>query len=280
VRDCFDLKDSAHFITQLMLVQGLAPVIAPLVGAWVLVTFGWRAVFLILGAMGVGAFLAVRFVLPETLPPAQRRTVPVRHLGLIFLGLLRRRGFVVPMAAAATAFCALFAYLSGSPHALIQVYGVSQETYGWLFGLNAVGMIVAAQLNRVFLRLAAPATVFRATLAAAFVAAIWLNLVEGTSSLVVFMVPLSLGLALIPLIGANGTALAMAASGRDAGSASSIFGAVQFGLGTAVSAAVGLLHDDTARPMTLAILVATGLATAVVAADRLWPRSGGAGGRA
>ncbi|NLH81878.1 MAG: multidrug effflux MFS transporter [Phyllobacteriaceae bacterium] len=279
VRDCFDLKDSAHFITQLMLVQGLAPVIAPLVGAWVLVTFGWRTVFLLLGVMGVGAFLAVRFVLPETLPPERRRTVPVRHLGRIFLGLLRRRGFVVPTAAAATAFCALFAYLSGSPHALMQVYGVSQETYGWLFGLNAVGMIAVAQLNRVFLHLAAPRTVFRATLAVAFVAAIWLNLVQGTTSLVVFMVPLSLGLALVPLIGANGTALAMAASGRDAGYASSIFGAIQFGLGTAVSAAVGVFHDATARPMTLAILAATGVATTVIVLDSVLPAAAAPGRR-
>ncbi len=273
VRDCFDLRESANFIAQLMLIQGLAPVIAPLVGAWVLVAFGWRTVFLLLGLMGVGAFLAVRFALPETLPPERRRVVPVRHLGKIFVGLLRRRGFVVPTAAAAIAFCGLFAYLSGSPHALMQVYGVSQETYGWLFGLNAVGMIAAAQLNRIFLRLTGPATVFRVTLVAAFAAAIWLNLAQGTTSLVVFMTPLSLGLALIPLIGANGIALAMAASGRDAGSASSIFGAIQFGLGTAVSAAVGFFHDATARPMTFAILAATAAATMVIGLDRLIPRA-------
>lgn len=267
VRDCFDLKDSANFIAQLMLVQGLAPVIAPLVGAWVLSVADWRTLFLILGAMGVVAFLAVRFALPETLPVEHRRTVPIRHLGLIFAGLFRRRAFVVPTIASATAFGALFAYLSASPYVMMNVYGVSQQTYGWLFGLNACGMIAAAQLNRLFLRLLSPKTVFRATLFTGFAAALWLNLVQGTPSLVVFMIPMSLGLALVPLIGANGTALAMAASGRDAGSASSIFGALQFGLGTAVSAAVGLTHDGTARPMTFAILAAMSLAGFVVLLD-------------
>lgn len=269
VRDLFDLKEAAAFITQLMLVQGLAPVIAPLLGAWVLTVFGWRAVFLLLAVMGAGSFLAVRFALPETLPVEHRRREPIAELGRIFAVLLRRRAFLAPTLAVATAFCGLFAYLSASPHVLMTVHGVSQRTYGWLFGLTAAGMIVVAQANRLFLRWAAPKTVFRATIAAAFLAAIWLNLVADTTSLVVFMIPMSLGLTLIPLIGANGTALAMAASGRDAGSASSILGALQFGLGTAVSAALGIFHDATARPMTLAILIAVGLAALIMTLDAL-----------
>lgn len=269
VRDCFDLKDSANFIAQLMLVQGLAPVIAPLAGAWVLTTFDWRAVFLLLGVMGAVAFAAVRFALPETLPVERRRSIAPGDLVRIFAGLFRRRDFVVPTFASATAFCALFAYLSGSPYVMMKVFGVSQQTYGWLFGLNACGMIAAAQLNRLFLRVFAPRPVFHATLFAGLAAAVWLNLVADTTSLVAYMVPMSLGLALVPLIGANGTALAMAAGGRDAGSASSIFGALQFGLGTAVSAAVGFFHDGTARPMSAAILAAMAVAVLVVGLDRL-----------
>ena len=267
VRDLFDLKDAASFITQLMLVQGLAPVIAPLLGAWILTAFGWRAVFVVLAVMGAGSFLAVRFGLPETLPADHRRREPIADLGRVFLGLLRNRAFLAPTLAVATAFSALFSYLSASPHVLMTVHGVSQQTYGWLFGLTALGMIVVAQSNRLFLRLASPKTVFRLTIAVAFAEAIWLNLVADTTSLVVFMIPLALGLTLIPLIGANGTALAMAASGRHAGSASSILGALQFGLGTAVSAALGLFHDATARPLTLAILAATGLAALVMTID-------------
>lgn len=272
VRDLFDLKDAASFITQLMLVQGLAPVIAPLLGAWVLTTFDWRMVFVLLAVMGAGSFLAVRFGLPETLPLEHRRHDRVTDLGRIFAGLLGRRAFLVPTLTSATAFCGLFAYLSGSPYVFMNVYGVSQQTYGWLFGLNAVGMIVAAQANRIFLRLAAPATVFRATIVVALVASIWLNLVAGSASLVGFMIPMSLGLAMVPLIGANGTALAMAASGRHAGSASSLIGVLQFGLGTAVSAAVGFFHDETARPMTLAMLAAAIVACLVLAIDAVMGR--------
>lgn len=272
VRDLFDLKEAAAFITQLMLVQGLAPVIAPLLGAWILTAFGWRAVFVVLTVMGAGSFLAVRFALPETLPADRRRREPIGDLGRIFASLLARRAYLVPTLAVAFAFSSLFAYLSASPHVLMTVHGVSQQTYGWLFGMTASGMIVVAQANRLFLRIAAPRTVFRATIAVAVLAAVWLNLVADTTSLVVFMIPMALGLTLIPLIGANGTALAMAASGRDAGSASSILGVLQFGLGTAVSAALALLHDATARPMTLAMLVGAGLAGLVVTLDALADR--------
>jgi DHA1 family bicyclomycin/chloramphenicol resistance-like MFS transporter len=255
VRDHFDQRESARMYSMLVLVMGLAPILAPLVGGQLLLYFGWRVIFLTLSAFGVLCVVLVSYGLPESLP-AERRTR--QGLGAILRGYGRLLGdgrFMGYTIAGGLASAAMFAYISGSPFVFIELNGVPPERYGLLFGINAIGLILASQLNRWLLErysgsqiLVAALGVTAATgLLLAGAAALGLGGFPGMLVLLFFCI------ASTGLVGPNATAGAMAPYARQAGSASAMLGAIQFGFGAAAGALVGLLFNGTALPMAATI---------------------------
>jgi MFS transporter, DHA1 family, multidrug resistance protein len=255
VRDLFDQRESARMYSMLVLVMGLAPILAPLVGGQLLLYFGWRVIFLALSAFGVLCIVLVYFGLPESLP-SERRTrqslgAVLRGYGTL-LGDGRYMGYTV---AGGLASAAMFAYISGSPFVFIELNGVPPERYGLLFGVNAIGLILASQLNRWLLSrysggqiLVVALGVTAATgLLLAGVAATGLGGFGGMLVLLFFCI------ASTGLVGPNAIAGAMAPYARQAGSASAMLGAIQFGFGAAAGALVGLLFNGTALPMAATI---------------------------
>lgn len=254
IADLFPEQEAARVLSLIMLVMGLAPIVAPILGGYVIAIAGWQAVFIFLALFGIACLLAVQWGLSETLPIHHRRSEhPVRVLNT-WWRLLTTRDFIVPTLTGGLALAAMFAFISGSPSVYMELHGVSQEHYGWLFGINAVGMILAAQLNRVLLSRIGLRVILTMSLAVMVSAAVALVVLPTTASLALLVTLLFVCLANMPLIGANATVLAMTASGLHRGGGSSIIGVLQFGLASLVSAAVGLLHNGTALPMTGAIL--------------------------
>lgn len=262
ISDLFKGQEAARVLSLMMLVQGLGPILAPILGGYVVAFAGWQAVFVFLALFGATCLFATQLCIPETLPSEQRQKAGAVDILKAWTGLLVRPRFIVPALAGGFAFACMFAFISGSPFVYMQLHGVSERLYGWLFGLNAVGMIIAAQLNRSLLKHMTAERVMTLALGVLLVAGIALVIVAQHASLPVLIALLWIGLATVPMIGANSTALAMEASGRDRGSASAIIGVVQFGLAALVSGLVGVFHNGTAWPMTGAILVCG--ATAVV----------------
>ena len=277
IADLFDDATSLKVLATMMMVQGLGPILAPVLGGYLAAGFGWRAVFVFLVGFALLCAVAVYVRIPETLASCDRRPItPGRVLGA-YAGLMCRRAFMVPALAGGLALSAMFAFISGSPFVLMSLHGVGQEAYGWLFGLNAVGMIAAAQVGRLLARRFTPQAMLRTALAFDVAAGALLLAVADTPSLVVLLVPLFLALSTVPLIGAASISIAMGGAGDARGSASALIGVLQFGLAALVSALVGILHDGTAYPMTGAIFACAVAARLVLAAT---PGGRGGGGSA
>lgn len=258
VADLFDERGSARFLSQMMLIQGLAPIIAPLLGGYILAVAPWEAIFIVLTLFGAGCLVAASRGLPETLPPERRHALSIGGVAGAFGKVLANRGFMAPALSGAFAAACLFAFITGSPFVYMHIHGVSQQHYGWLFGLNACGMIVASQVNRLLLRrfstrqVLAGALIFNVTMGAILV------VLAATAPLPLLVALLMFCLSTAPLIGANTMAIAMSHISTHRGTASSVLGVMQFAVASCASAAVGLLHNGTVYPM-VGIILAGGL---------------------
>jgi DHA1 family bicyclomycin/chloramphenicol resistance-like MFS transporter len=257
VRDLFDATASARVLSWLMLVMGVAPILAPLVGGALLLAAGWRAIFVALGAYGAACLVAVAWRLPET-RPADAVRPDVRGAIAGYAVLLRDRATVARMLAAGGAQAGMFAYIAGSPYVFIELSGVAPQHYGALFGLNACGLIAVSQLNRRWLARHAPVAVLGAAHAVNAIAATVLLAVAlaGIGGLPGLLVPLFFCVASLGAVMPNATAIAMAPHPTRAGSASALLGTLQFSMAVVATAAVAALHAHSAVPMAGVIAAA------------------------
>ena len=257
VRDVFGPRESARVLSSLLLVMGVAPILAPLLGGWVLASLGWRALFGVLVAFGAITWVAAARALPDTAPERRATTLTVASVAAAFGRVASHRRFRRFAVAAAFGSCVLFAYIAGAPFLYIQALGLSPSAFAAIFGVNAAGLIAASQLNRALLRREETGTILRGALVVQLLAA--LMLVAATSlvapSLIRIGLPLFLVVLLLGFVLPNATALALAPFDRDAGTASALLGALQYGLPGFATLIVGLLHDGTSRPMALAMVV-------------------------
>ncbi len=243
VRDRFDTHTSARVYSLLMLVMGLAPILAPIVGGWILLFAGWRAIFAVLALFGLVCLLVSWRCLPETRPADTVFSSGIGAALRVYGVLLRDRRFIGYTLSGGFAHAGLFAYITGSPHVFIELYGVPAWAYGWLFGLNALGLIAGSQINRrLLLHHSADAVLRRANRTTAALGLVLLaTTAGGWGGLPALLIPLFGYLAALGFTTPNAMAEALAEQGMRAGSASALIGALQFGAATVSSALVGLL---------------------------------------
>jgi DHA1 family bicyclomycin/chloramphenicol resistance-like MFS transporter len=257
VRDYFDAAESARMLSMLILVMGVAPILGPLVGGQLLVTFGWRSVFWLLTAYGAFWYTVVAFLLPESLPREQRKRAPFRAILLVYAQLLRDRLYVGYVVAGGFMFAGLLSYISSSPFVFIEIFHVPPERFGLFFGVNAIGIIAASQINRWLAGRLHPARIIAVVFPIALAAgvAMFVSAATGFGGFGGLLVPLFCFIACYGFIMPNTTALAMAPHGAVAGSASALLGTLQFVLGAAAGALVGALGNGTAIPFAAVIAV-------------------------
>ncbi|WP_085706490.1 multidrug effflux MFS transporter [Pseudomonas sp. B8(2017)] len=272
VSDKCDPVASAKVFSQLMLVMGLAPILAPMLGGVLVNVAGWQSIFLALSLFSAGCLLAVSLGLPESLPehiPRQPLSGALRQ----YLRLLADRVFVGHALTGGIAIAGMFAYIAGSPFVFIKLYGVPAEHYGWLFGTNAAGFILVAQVNARLLAKRGPAFLLAR--------AVWVYLAAGLALLGVaalrptqlwpLLVPLFVCISSLGCIIPNASACAMSGQGARAGSASALMGCLQFSVAAGAAALVGLLHDGSAVPMALVISLCGALVVSVALLTRRLP---------
>lgn len=256
VRDLCDPVNSAKVFSRLVLVMGLAPILAPLAGGVLLERAGWQAIFVCLGAFAALCLLLVVLLLAETRP----QHVPLAPLGGAlrqYRQLLLDRAFVGHALTGGLAMAAMFAYIAGSPFVFLELYRVPAQHYGWLFGCNAAGFILVAQFNaRLLLRRGPGFWVPRGT-AFYLLCALALMVVAllQPGSLWPLLPPLFGCIATLGVVMPNTSACAMSGQGAHAGSASALLGSLQFAIAALAASLVGVLHDGTARPMALVMLL-------------------------
>ncbi|WP_085693459.1 MULTISPECIES: multidrug effflux MFS transporter [unclassified Pseudomonas] len=272
VSDKCDPVASAKVFSQLMLVMGLAPILAPMLGGVLVNVAGWQSIFLALSLFSAGCLLAVSLGLPESLPEHIQRQ-PLSGALRQYLRLFADRVFVGHALTGGIAIAGMFAYIAGSPFVFIKLYGVPAEHYGWLFGTNAAGFILVAQVNARLLAKRGPAFLLAR--------AVWLYLVAGLALLGVaalrptqlwpLLVPLFVCISSLGCIIPNASACAMSGQGARAGSASALMGCLQFSVAAGAAALVGLLHDGSAVPMALVISLCGALVVSVALLTRRLP---------
>ncbi|WP_225992636.1 multidrug effflux MFS transporter [Actinomadura montaniterrae] len=268
VRDLYDGVAAAKFFSTLMLVNGLAPILAPVIGGQLLRVMPWPGVFGVLTGIGVALLLATLAWLGETLPPERRETGGLRATARTFGTLARDRSFVGPALALALAFAAMFTYISGSPFVLQDIYHLSPQAFSVAFGVNSLGIVAAGQLSGWLAGRVALARLMAAGLATVAAGGLLLlAAVLAGGGLPAVLPALFLVASGQGLIMPNATALALAdRPPRVTGSASALLGLSQFALGGAAGPLAGIAGPRTAVPMAVTIAVLSLLAAAVAAA--------------
>jgi MFS transporter, DHA1 family, multidrug resistance protein len=271
VRDHFDQAGSVRMLSVLMLVMGLAPILAPLIGGQLLVNFGWRAVFWLLTAYAAVWLTVVATVLPESLPPGRRVRHPIHEVLGVYWRLARDRRFMGHALAGALIFAGLLAYISGSPVVFIELFQVPPEQYGFFFGINAIGIIVASQINRWLVGRVETHRIVKTVLPVAMTAGavLVIDAYSGFGGFPGILVPLFCYIACHGFVLPNTTALAMSPHGSVAGSASALLGTLQFVLGAIAGSLVGLFANGTPVPMAA---VVAGCGASAFLANRLVAR--------
>ncbi|MCY9562789.1 multidrug effflux MFS transporter [Paenibacillus larvae] len=244
VGDMYSGTELTQFFSLLMLINGLAPILAPVAGGQLLQFTSWHGVFAVLGILGLVMVLAAFIGLQETLPREGRSKGGIkttvgtfgRLLGdKVFMGYVCTQGFV---------FAAMFSYISGSPFVLQDIYGASPQQFSLVFALNGLGLIIATQLTG---RLAP-----RFHESRLFISGILLSLIGAPLFAVLiflFIVVSSTG-----IVNTVGFSLAMQNQGKNAGSASAMLGLLPFIAGSVAAPLVGIAGNHTAVPMGIVIV--------------------------
>lgn len=266
VRDLRSGSSAARLLAMLMVVMGVAPAVAPLIGSQLIALGSWRFVFVVLA--GIGALLLVMCALrlPETHPAHRRTDGGVRRSLAIFGSLLADRRFLGYALTGGLVFAAMFAYIAGSPFVLQDLFGLSQQGFALVFGLNAVGIAAAGQLSARLVERTGPRPLLRAGLVTALCGSVCLTVFAAAGTgLVATLLPLFVAVASVGLVTPNATALALADHGATAGSAAALIGVCQFIIGGLIAPIVGLFGQNSALPMALVMTILAASAAAVFA---------------
>ncbi len=248
VRDLFNHRDSAKAFSMLMLVMGLAPILAPLLGGQLLQYFHWQSIFWVAVLAALICFVAMMKWLPETRQP--NPNVRLNSTFVTYGQIMRDREFIRNAVSGGLVQAGMFAYITSASYVFINHFGVKTEHFGWFFGMNAAGFIIVAQLNSFLIsrfgveRVLASALKGTALCALGLFAASYME-----ASLVVIASCLFFYMASLGIVLPNSTASALVNQGQHAGAASALIGTIQFIFATCSSSAISLLHAESLLPM-------------------------------
>lgn len=256
IRDKAEGLEATRLMSRLMLIMGVAPILAPSLGGLLLGVADWRMIFWVSAFYGILSCLLVWRFLPDTLPPELRVSLGAASLLARYIAILRDPSFVTHMLMGGFMMFVMFAYLGGVPPVFIEIFGVSPQVFGMLFGINAIGFIGMSQVN--------PWLVGRygyhrvMSWAARFSCAAILVLVvvtlTGPFGLLSVFLPIFFAIAASSLIMPNAAVGALSRQATRAGSASALMGMLQFTIAASASLVVGVLSDGTARPLAFTML--------------------------
>ena len=250
VRDVYANEQAARVLATLTIIFCIVPIAAPLGGAFLAVSAGWRAVFACLAVAALVLLAAVALGLRET-APAERRSAHPAQILATFASILREPRFLMPYLLVLSAHVGVLAWVASSSFALVVGLGVPTGAYGWMCALVMLGQICGAWASSRLvlghgigrlLRLGAGLMLAAGAAAAALA---W----SGVSHWSAVVLPFTVFLFGTALIVPNATAMALGPFPRAAGSASSVIGATGYSAGALLSAALGAAFDGTARPM-------------------------------
>ena len=282
IRDRFDHRESARVLSVTLLVRGMGPILAPILGGLIVTLGGWRSIFWGLGAFGAVMTAAVLLAMDETRTAEVAARARSENAFAAYLQVLRSRATMGYVAVSCLNFGALFAWVAGAPFVLIGEYGIPPIYFGWVFAINAVAFMIAAEINRGLLKRgrSRPDAVMAWGAAGAAVAAMILMTcaLTGFGGPYGVLVPLFFVIGSLGFVSTNAQAGALAVDPSRSGAVSAVFGAGQFSLGVFATLAGATLSKEPAIGMGAVMVVASlgALAFAVTAARRSGAQSSSA----
>jgi DHA1 family bicyclomycin/chloramphenicol resistance-like MFS transporter len=263
VRDVAVGRTFVVMMSRLLLVMGVAPVLAPTLGSQLLRWTPWRGVFVVLAGIAVLLLVFAAVGLPETLPPARRLDGGVRGSFAAYDALLRARTFVGLALVSGLSMSAIFGYVGGAPFVMQQQYGLSVQQFGLVFGAGSFWLICGTQLNPWLVGRWTSAQVLGGTLIVGAIAAAGMVVIASTGfgGLVGLLAPLWVVLGSIGVSLPNSPALALNGHAGTAGTAAALLGATQYGVAGLVGPIYGVLGVS---PVAMATVIAGGLTLTLV----------------
>mgnify|MGYP000477663266 CR=1 FL=1 len=274
IRDNFEHNDIARAFSALILIMGVAPILAPMLGGLILKSFGWRPIFWFLSGYVLLILLSIIFLLRESKEKDPAVSLNPSTVLFNYIELLKKPRFLLYALAGMTGMAAMFTYISASPFVIREVLVFDEIYFGWIFGSNALGYIGASQLNRYLLK---SHDIRKVSKVVAIIFGIsgsllLLQVLTGLSFPLVFLINQFVFLSMLGFINPNMQALALEPFPKQAGIASALLGAIRMLMGTLASGLVSLWHDGSALPMA-SIMAFCGIALIVILWNRNWATS-------
>ncbi len=253
VRDLFPVNKTAQAFSFIILVIAVSPMVAPTLGGYLTSAFGWHSIFIILAVITAGIMVGVHYVLPQGSLPDTTMSLRLKPVFKSYYEVLLEPQFLLYMLAGGIATAAPFAYISGSADVFMNMYGLNEQQYGWIFAILAFAMIGTTQLNHFLLKRFSSEQIIQFTLI--YQSIVGMFLVIGTwlnwFNLPIFVLLIFIFLTGQGLSSPNAAALTLAPFSQRAGSASALMGCFRMAMGGMVSALVSVIHNHTAVPMVV-----------------------------
>lgn len=256
MRDSYSKEEFSRMMSFVMLVTTIAPLLAPIVGGWMLLIWSWHAIFWTISAAAVVTTLLVVTQIKETLPKDKRQPFSLRTTLRNFLSLFRHKRVFSYMLASGFSFAGLFSFLNVGPFVYIELNHISPQDFGYYFALNVVFLFLMTLLNSRCVRRFGPLVMFRFGLLIQFSMGVWLVIV---SALNLGFIPLVFGVAMfigcVAMVSSNAMAVILEEFPHMAGTASSLAGTLRFGVGALAGALLSTITFTSAWPMVSAIFI-------------------------
>jgi DHA1 family bicyclomycin/chloramphenicol resistance-like MFS transporter len=248
VRDRFDVAHTARALSLLGLITGLGPILAPQLGGLILLIGTWRLEFWALAALASASCIVAFYALAESIPDERPSAIGPK----LWLRLLTDKCYLRYALPANLVQSSVFAYISGAPFVFINLMKLTPQQFAWLFGCNAIGLMIGGRINAHIVSRFGPELIFRRAMLATAVIGIVLFVmaVGGWGGFWGLAIPQFLFISTLGFNFSNGFALGLAPFGASAGTASALFGTLQFLMAGVGGAAVSALYDGSARAMT------------------------------
>ncbi len=261
IRDRLDLQSSAQAFASMMIVMGIAPIIAPSLGALVLLYFSWPAVFVFLSAIGLICLICVHFFFQESLPIERRLNLNIKQVLNLYGAIFKQQSFRWPMLAGCFSGGILFCYISSSASILMDDYGLNQQQFAYAFGVNALGIMLLSSINK---KLGRTFSVLQRLKIGAVLQLLGVMVLLSASllsnaALWIVLIGMFLAISGIGFTGPNAMALAMAEQGERAGTASAVMGSMQFACGLLAGVMLNFLLWSALANMAIVMLIFVGI---------------------
>lgn len=256
IRDRFDDDDIPKAYSSLILVMGVAPIIAPTIGGYISSSLGWEYIFYVLALIGLILIFVVKQFLQESKSRDLEVSLNFKKVSISYYKVLIHPEFLLNGIAGSLVMAGMFAYIAGSPFVFMELFGLDEKMYGWMFGLNAVAFIGGSQVNRLLLkRFKSPGLTYYISMASMILSLISLVLIFIFDlPLIAIQVFLFIFMLLSGILSPNTSAMAVTPFLKNAGVASALIGSLRMAFGAIASLTLSFLHNETYFPMLLFII--------------------------